>query len=151
MFNTAAAILNFRKKCLVSWRCGTYSRVVRIRRLFKSIVPERQSILIVQFHLLHEKFFMACWPDTNLRFGFHNSLVNTFRKVFNKSSLDVDPDCYWKFTRSNTGCTLSGYSVFLLFYGNTRISAASELRRLLEGGALLAFPLHVRRLIEGGP
>ena len=38
----------------------------------------------------------------------------------------------------------SDYSVFLSSYGNTRISAALQLRRLLT------FPLHVRRLIEGG-
>ena len=34
--------------------------------------------------------------------------------------------------------------VFLLFYGNTRATA------LIRGGRLLIFPLHVRRLIEGG-
>ena len=41
------------------------------------------------------------------------------------------------------------YSVFLWFYGNIRISAAPELRRLFEGSVIkLTFPLHVRRLFE---
>ena len=48
-------------------------------------------------------------------------------------------------------CHCTDYSAFLLLYGNTRISATPELRRLFEGGAYLLFRnLHVRRLIEGG-
>ena len=44
------------------------------------------------------------------------------------TSLDVNPDCCWKFTRSDTRCSLSVYSVLLLFYECTRISGAPELR-----------------------
>ena len=29
-----------------------------MRRLFKMLIPQRQNILIVQFNLLHEYFFM---------------------------------------------------------------------------------------------
>ena len=58
-----------------------------VRRLFeggaylKRLIPQRQTILIVQFNLLHEYFFMAYRLEANLSFGFHNSLVNTFPQV----------------------------------------------------------------------
>ena len=34
----------------------------------------------MQFHLLHECFFMAYRLEANLCFGFHNSLVNTHKR-----------------------------------------------------------------------
>ena len=55
--------------------------VIRGQRLFKRLIPQRQTILIVQFNLLHEYFFMAYRLEANLSFGFHNSLVNTFPQV----------------------------------------------------------------------
>ena len=33
--------------------------LIRGRRLFKRLIPQRQNILIVQFNLLHDYFFMA--------------------------------------------------------------------------------------------
>ena len=64
--------------------------LIRGRRLFKRLIPQRQNILIVQFSLLHEYFFMAYRLEVNLSFGFRNSLVNTFLQVFNNSLLDVN-------------------------------------------------------------
>ena len=60
------------------------------QRLFKRLIPQRQKILIVQFNLLHEYFFMAYRLEANLSFGFLNSLINTFLQVFNNSLLDVN-------------------------------------------------------------
>ena len=70
--------------------CVSGAVLIRGRRLFKRLIPQRQNILIVQFSLLHEYFFMAYQLEVNLSFGFRNSLVNTFLQVFNNSLLDVN-------------------------------------------------------------
>ena len=116
----------------------------------------------ISFAWCLEYFFMAYRLKVNLRFGFQHSLNarTKEREDFEertewkssqdiltmnwKSSLLVKIYCYsWpKTALHRLQCFL------LLFYGNTRISAAPELR----AATLIwpAFPLYVRHLIEGG-
>jgi len=105
--------------------------LIQGQHLFERLIPQRQNILIVQFNLPHEYFFMAYRLEANLSFGFHNNLINTFLQVFNNSSLDVNVLTVAESSQDLT----SDYSVFLSSYGNTQISAAPELRHLFEGCA----------------
>ena len=82
-----------------------------------SLVPQIQNIsicLIVQFHLLHEYIFIAYRVKANLRFGFHNSLVNI--KFFGRVSTALHSmsilTVFESSPRCNSGCTLSFYYQF---------------------------------------
>ena len=92
---------------------------------------------------------MAYRLQANLSFGFCNSLINTFRQVFNNSWLDVNVLSVAESSKDQP--VTSDYSVFLSSYGNTQISAAPELWRLCEGGTYLRVVL-IRgwHLFEGG-
>lgn len=52
-----------------------------VRRLFKSRIPQRQNILIVEFNLLNEYFFMVYRLKANLSFGFHNRFPRTLHSM----------------------------------------------------------------------
>lgn len=56
--------------------------VSQVRRLFKSRIPQRQNILIVQFNLLNEYFFMVYRLEANLSFGSHNRFSRTLHSMF---------------------------------------------------------------------
>ena len=56
--------------------------VSQVRRLFKSGIPQRQNILIVQFNLLNEYFFMVYRLEANLSFGSHNRFSRTLHSMF---------------------------------------------------------------------
>ena len=72
-------------------RVSPVRRFSRGRRLFKRLISQTQNILIVQFNLLHQNFFMAYRLEANLSLGFHNSIVNTFLGPVVQKPINANP------------------------------------------------------------
>ena len=106
-----------------------------MRHLFKMLIPQRQNILIVQFNLLHEYFFMAFfYARTEEREDFEER--TEWKSVEIYSLWTEKHHNWWKWIPiAGLEPHCSDYSVFLSSYENTQTRTAPELRRLFKGDA----------------